>query len=484
MIRPVLVIACSLALFAGAPVVRADSPEVASPAPRVAPDRLALGRLLRDLDRAWLDHPEPAARARGVGPVAAASQKFFTGDTSAVARDLVQAVIALRTEDGTDPARLWAGSLVVTPGRRILEPGAPVTVSIARAFDIEDVPDGATVTVSVEGKTERVTEPLPATVTLPLDEGMAGDLALSIAIAVDGTVLREFVEPVSVIEDAGTRAEALRDRIVGSGAERTLELETARALWSRFRIQESGLFSPEWPAPSLAMLERAERLTDRALAGEPESALGAPGERWVRLPIGRNGVPCKLRVPAAATEGPRPLVLAVHGLAGSEHLWFSTYGLGLVADLAEERGWIVAAPRLGTMVDQATVGEVVGALQGFLAIDPERIFVIGHSMGAVRTIAAIAEEPARYRAVAPLSGGGALAKKVDLTGLPCFVAAGDHDFGLGMAMSARTELERAGAAVTYRLYPSADHMMMVPDSLPNVFEFFDATLEKDATGGQ
>ena len=159
-------------------------------------------------------------------------------------------------------------------------------------------------------------------------------------------------------------------------------------------------------------------------------------------------------------------------------MFFEAHGDGLAARLAAARGWIVAAPSFGAALGGAEIGEIVTALEGFLPIDPERIFLLGHSLGAMRIVSAAAKEPNRYRALAPLSGGGVLPAGAKLEGLPCFLAAGDQDFGKGMTFTLEGALERAGAKVTLKMYEPSEHLLMVVDCLEDVFRFFDEAAAK------
>jgi pimeloyl-ACP methyl ester carboxylesterase len=232
-------------------------------------------------------------------------------------------------------------------------------------------------------------------------------------------------------------------------------------------------FEPEVPFRIAAELDLAERIARRARAGERAPELAAPGERSLVLPIGAGGTRCRVFIPAEAAQGPRPLVLVAHGMGGSEHLWFEAHGDGLVRRLCAERGWILAAPGFGLSNDPE-IGAILAALEAFLPADRERVFLVGHSLGAMRIVDAAVREPKRYRALAPLSGNGVIPSGTRLEGLPCYLAAGDQDFGRGMSMALQTTLERVGAAVTFELFAPSDHLMMVVDSLPAVFRFFDA----------
>ncbi len=447
------------------------------PAQEPLPDRLDLGRLIRRLEGTWLATPDPEARRRAVDTVASAIAAWFRLDLHGVARDFVLAEAMLRSPEGASPLDLWAGSTIVAPVERVIAPGQPLTLAFRRAFPLEEEPLGAAVEIAVAGGEQRRIElPLPPTVAIPLPGEARGDLEVSIRLLSAERTIRSIEERVTVIEPWDERLGALVTAIRKSPS--SVERATARGLLARLQALDLDL-PPELPLPAAADLAFAERLVTFALAGEQAAELAAPGERWIRLPIGFGGTPCRIRVPNEIEGGPRPLVVAVHGMGGSEHLFFEAHGLGLGPRLAEERGWIFAAPGFGMVGGEVEVGEVVTALEAFLPVDRKRVFLIGHSLGAMRITAAVVREPSRFRAIAPLSGGGVVPPGTDLAGLPCYLAFGDRDFGKGMSMSLATMLRRAGARITERTFAPSEHLLMVADSLPEVFGFFDESLRPE-----
>jgi len=446
------------------------------------PGRLDLGRLVQELERTWLATPDPAARARAVPTVASAIACWFRADLAGVARGLVVGEAELRRPEGPTAAELWAGSLLVSPLERVIAPGDRLRIRFGRAFPLaaEPAPGSAEVRIEVGGVTRTIPTPLPVQTELVLPEGARGDLPVTIRI-VAGERVRTLPEWITVSEQWETRLAALRAALATSRA--SLERETALGIEARLFSLELGL-PPELPFPCEAELGRAGRLAAAAAAGERSEELSAPGDRWLRLPVGPGGTPCRIVVPPEAAAGPRPLLLVAHGMGGSEHMYFEAHGDGLAPRLAAERGWIVAAPSFGLALGGTEIGEIVTELESFLPVDRERIFLLGHSLGAMRIVSAAAKEPRRYRALAPLSGGGILPAGTELDGLPCFLAAGDLDFGKGMTFTLEGALERAGAKVTLEIYEPSEHLLMVVDSLPDAFRFFDGTLEGGSDGAK
>ena len=107
------------------------------------------------------------------------------------------------------------------------------------------------------------------------------------------------------------------------------------------------------------------------------------------------------------------------------------------------------------------------------------MFVVGHSMGAMQTSAAALMKPELYAAVAALGGGGTAKASDALKKLPYFVAAGSRDFALSGSKQFVKKLQEAGVEqVVFREYPDVEHLLIVQESLGDVFKFFDDAAAK------
>ncbi len=460
------------------------------------PSRLELGRRVQELESTWLATTDTEARARAVPAITNAIRRWFAADFVGVARELVIGEAILRQAGGATAIDRWAGALTVTPVDRILTPPTDPTQDfspliafrVGAAFD--DAPEPATGAV-VEfigfGKAPlqfpiSPGEDAAREFSVSLPDSAPGDYEFTVRVIHNDVVLRSFRDRVSIVDRFEARVAEVRGALLRApstvDAARSPELSTANGLIGLLRATDYGL-DVESPIRSHEQLARVERLAEHVVAGTRSPELSAPGDRWLRLSTGKTTTPCRVRVPTHPEGTKLPLVVGVHGMGGSENLFFEAHGLGLGPKLASERGWIFAAPGgLGTPGMGADIGTIITALESFLPVDRNQIYLIGRSLGAARIIAATSAEPTRYRAIAPLSGGGAIAGGIDLAGLPAFVAAGKEDFGLGMSMGLRSILEQANAAVTYKEYSPCEHMMLVPDSLPDVFRFFDGLVEK------
>jgi predicted peptidase len=253
---------------------------------------------------------------------------------------------------------------------------------------------------------------------------------------------------------------------------RSIESATLASIWSLLRTtQRRNAYETE--LRGLALLEEGERLAAWLEASDSDLVYEKrrPGSFRVRVPVGKSAVSCRLFVPKVE-GGERPIVVALHGAGGSENLFFDGYGDGLCVDLAKARGWFVVSPRNG--MGALDCGALVDELRRRYPIDLARVFVIGHSMGAMQAMRNVSATPGRFRAAAPIAGGGRVRASEGLAAVPFFVAAGARDFGRQSAQRLHRQLEGAGATAAWRLYPSVEHLAIVQVALPDVFSFFDA----------
>lgn len=192
-----------------------------------------------------------------------------------------------------------------------------------------------------------------------------------------------------------------------------------------------------------------------------------------------------------------PLVVLLHGLGGTEDSFFDGYDKKVPA-LAEQHGYIVAAP-LGYRVDgfygwglgtppadpsarrqqelsEQDVMRVLQIVRQQHRIDDARIYLGGHSMGAIGTWRLAPKTPEIWAGIAMFAGSGAPATLERIKQVPEFVVHGDADATVNVqgsrAMVARAR--QLGVEVTYIEVPGGTHGGVVAPNLPAMFDFFDA----------
>jgi poly(3-hydroxybutyrate) depolymerase len=231
--------------------------------------------------------------------------------------------------------------------------------------------------------------------------------------------------------------------------------------------------------------------------GDPYAGRTGDFKRHYYLDAAQEIMPYRLFVPKAYIGTKAfPLIIPLHGLGGTEDVMFDGYGKRMTA-LAEERGYIVAAP-FGYRVDggygwgvgspppdavlrrvqelsERDVMEVLRRVQQAYNIDGRRVYLMGHSMGGIGTWKLAAKYPDVWAALAPFAGYGAPGTLEGFRHIPEFVVHGDADqtvpVGGSRAMVAR--LKELGAEVLYVEVPGGDHGNVVAPNFPAMFNFFD-----------
>jgi predicted esterase len=199
-----------------------------------------------------------------------------------------------------------------------------------------------------------------------------------------------------------------------------------------------------------------------------------------------------------------PLVVLLHGLGGTEDSFFDGYDKK-VPPLAEQHGVIVAAP-LGYRVDgsygwglntppadpatrrlqdlsEQDVLRVLQLVRQQYRIDDARIYLGGHSMGAIGTWKLAPKTADVWAGIAMFAGNGAPATLERIKQVPEFVVHGDADATVNVqgsrAMVAKAK--ELGIDVTYIEVPGGTHGGVVAPNLASMFDFFDAHTKRAHT---
>lgn len=206
-------------------------------------------------------------------------------------------------------------------------------------------------------------------------------------------------------------------------------------------------------------------------------------------------------------ETKTPLVVALHGL-GSNPQQIIRYPQ--LTDLAEKHGYIVVAPmgfnergwygsrgprsrrndpeNLGELSER-DVMNVLARTRAEFAIDDDRTYLMGHSMGGAGTWHLAIEHPELWAALAPIApapsieGSDALEK---IKHIPVIVIQGDEDL-LVRATGTRRWVEKMKELDMEHDYievKGGGHIDVAFENIPRVFEFFEKHQRRKPPGGE
>jgi len=249
---------------------------------------------------------------------------------------------------------------------------------------------------------------------------------------------------------------------------------------------------------AVAGLKAAEDILASIKTGK-DPFMGRPGdmERHYLLDGANEIMPYRVFVPTKYNgKTPYPLLIALHGLGGTEDSFFDSYDKQ-IPKLAEEHGYIVAAP-LGYRVDgfygkilfgnpedagvkrraeysERDIMSVLALMRKNYRIDESRIYLMGHSMGAIGTWHLGAKYPEIWAALAPFAGYGDPSSVAKMKHIPEIVVHGDADATVPVAGSRAmvAEMKKQGVNVQYIEVSKGNHIDVVVPNLSAVFNFFD-----------
>lgn len=476
--RVVKVIAVSLALAASA-----FGQEVNS--------RYELGVRVRALERAWsetgqLSEEAKTARRKLALPfIEGTAQSFFGTDLLGAARALDDASHALVGKGHA----YWYDALAVTPTHRLCDASErSLWFQVSEFYEPQNMQD-IVFTGGVVGETNPRGKPKcridvelnsfstdpPWTGDLNLRNLGPGDYQVWTSLFNGDFVNAKRTLAVSIVDKRDERLASVESAVSAlEPSSRGLERETARFLVELLKSLAAGS-TEETDYPAARLLDEVEQVVAAAAKGESWYGLEHSGQFWLALPAGRaKSSPVRVFVPSGLKRGHRvPLVVAFHGAGGSENTFFDMHGEGAIVRMCEQRGWLLAAPRLATS-DEPPIEQIVDALTSIFLVGEARVLIVGHSTGVSAGVQTALRRRVFVRAFAALGGGDRLKQPELLSNLRVFAGAGDRDFGRGGAERLHQSLVNGGSThATLKIYPDCEHLMVVAEALPDVFRFFD-----------
>ena len=241
-------------------------------------------------------------------------------------------------------------------------------------------------------------------------------------------------------------------------------------------------------------LSAAESIAASAKNGK-DPFVGKTGdfERHYVLEAAGEIMPYRVYVPKSY-DGTRavPLVVALHGLGGNEDGWMDGYQQQLPA-LAEKHGYIAVSP-LGYRADgfygfaygndpaarrqqefsEQDVMQVLARTRQHYKIDPSRIYLMGHSMGAIGTWFLAAKYPDVWAALGTIAGTGNPQSVERMRHIPQFVVHGDADPTVSVTGSRNmvAAMKKLDVEHVYIEVAGGNHTDIAVPNLAGMLEFF------------
>ena len=188
---------------------------------------------------------------------------------------------------------------------------------------------------------------------------------------------------------------------------------------------------------------------------------------------------------AAGSATQRPgLLIALHGAGGDEAMFPLSYGGGAIRQLCEANNLVLFSPKTEPlMTSAALLDALVARAAAHYNIDPTRIYIIGHSMGAMATASLATQRPLTIAAAACIAGGPLGQPPTGLARLPDLYIVGAELDGLVSPKRLETVTNRwaeAGLPVKFKLAPGLGHTLSVGHELPQAVAFL---VNKSLPGG-
>ncbi len=208
--------------------------------------------------------------------------------------------------------------------------------------------------------------------------------------------------------------------------------------------------------------------------------VGKVGTWWTLLTTASGArIPAFIHVPASLDiTKPVPLLIALHGAGADESMFPFGYGAGRLSKLADEKGFIVVSPNTFSVLGSGTAGaDVLAAtleqIASIRTIDTGRVYLLGHSLGAITAWGLVNQNPGEIAAIALI--GAIPALPPDLTKVPptlLMIGELDNIFPAKAAARRAIEMREKGAKLFEdHVVPDTGHTLIVGEELPGVIDW-------------
>ncbi len=423
----------------------------------------------------------------------AANQARIAGNTGEALKEYDHALALLEGKPWT-AEHAWNASLTMKAGHYILKQGERLPLTFGHLWD----PD------------ERLTKQPPLEVSLVPAPGMGSPEFLKTVGQLDFSSPQKTFKTEVTIPDVADGNYRILAMFAGVG-EKSVPVKVRRGLIARVETDKARAAklppgTAELPSAMghLAKVEGADRgdegerlarldLTSDLNEAEKMFSAFEKGkdpyhnrygdlQKSYQSKVDGSYQPYRLYVPTDYNPSSSyPLLVLLHGMGGDENTMFDGYGNGAVIKTAEHHSYLVVCPKgrgAAAMYRGSAEQDVIDVLADVrraYKVNPNRIYLAGHSMGAYGTWSVAADYPDLFAALGPISGGGDTAIAAKLKALPQFVVHGDADPTVNVTQSRLMveAMKQAGAEVQYTEVPGGNHVNVVVPVFEPMFEFFD-----------
>lgn len=457
-------------------------------------------RALELINAAWID-------ALDAGRIAGRDRAATPSDTALAAAAAVRAVVdptvALLNGDAAPPlvVRLrtlydWSATSVGTAPPPTAHPTAP-KAGVACELTIERPGGGAALLArTVRIFADRV-EPAAISLAEPLDGVKPGAASISLRFA-DGPTVEIGVMRFAARDPDDVR-EATLERLSQLDAQAQNDArdggEDPLALARAILRARAGLLT-DTPSPNRsaqflqdpATLVQAVQDELAAIERGEDPYKGRVGDRWQVILARGAAYPARVFAPEqAATGDPLPLVIAFHGAGGDENLFMDGYAAGRLKELASERGFLLVTPRTSPLASSPVfLDGLLKTIQAQYSVDRNRVYVMGHSLGAGVTagLARLAHD--KIAACVCLAGGGAFETNGGSAPTLVYAAELDPIIPAWRIIEGAQRAEADGLPVQHRLVRGRGHTLFIGAVLDEAVDWLfmhtlDEQAQRDAT---
>lgn len=212
----------------------------------------------------------------------------------------------------------------------------------------------------------------------------------------------------------------------------------------------------------------------QALAAGKNPYRTKTGEYWRVFNSGDVSIPARVYVPknVQLSQQTLPLLVAFHGAAGDENVFLHGYGAGQLKELAEKHQMIVVSPLTYSFLDKIEHFDVLmESVQANYSVDPQRVYLLGHSLGAMTVANISTKRASELAAVVCFAGAVPLSESAQLPKMLFYASPNDPVVPFPWIQLCISEALNANPALTLRKCGKFGHTIMVDALLPEAIDW-------------